>query len=130
MITDKIESLALWSNLTFKTRCYRKNFDLVTENENIITEYEGSVSKLRIAEGIRPFIIGEYGFSVWNIDLAKKLNIDVNAVLKAYAIEDTYSELKRAVDNNEIDLYKYQKIILIQIFFQSLFQWRLRINME
>lgn len=110
------ENIKLWSNLTFKTRSYRKNFDLVTENENIITEYEGSVSELRIGEGKRPFIIGEYGFSVWNIGLAKLLNIDLNEILKAYSIENAYSELKQAVDSEEITLHKYKKVVLIHSF--------------
>lgn len=116
MITNKIDSLLLWSKLTFKTRCYRKNFDLVTENENIITEYEGSVSELRLANRERPFIIGEFTFSIWNIELAKTLNINVYDILKAYALEDSYKELKQAVDNNEIDFYKHQKIIIIHSF--------------
>lgn len=110
------EKMKLWSNLTFKTRCYRKNFDLVTENENIITEYEGSVSELRIAEAKRPFIVGEYGFSVWNINLAKLLNIDLNEILRAYSLENTYNELKQVVDSKEIDLWKYQKVVLIHSF--------------
>jgi hypothetical protein len=89
---------------------------LITENENIITEYEGSVSELRLANRQRPLIIGEYGFSVWNIDLAKTLNINVYDVLKVYALEDSYKELKQVVDNNEIDFYNYQKIVIIHSF--------------
>ena len=108
--------LELWSNLTFKTRCYRKNFDLTTENENIITEYEGSVSELNVFRKKPPFVIGEFGFSVWNIELGNLLGVDFNALIKSFSMEDTYNELMQTINNNELDITKYKKIVLLHSF--------------
>ena len=107
------KNINLWSNLTFKTRCYRKNFDLITENENIITEYEGSVSELRISQKQPPFIIGEFGFSVWNIDIGNQLGVDFDKLLKAYSVEDTYKELYKITNDKEFNLLKHKKVLLI-----------------
>jgi len=105
--------IKLWSNISFKTKCYRKNFDLVTENENIITECAGSISELKISEGKTPFIIGEYSFSVWNIELSKMLNIDINKIIRKYSIENTYLELASIIEDELIDTSKYKKIVLV-----------------
>jgi len=106
-------NIAIWSNLTFKTRCYRKNYDFITDNEHIITEYDGSISVLRIPEGKSPLIIGEYGFSVWNIELGKILGIDFDKLIKAHRIEDTYSELRFVLSNKLINIADYKKVVLI-----------------
>lgn len=101
------------SNLTFKTSTYRKNFDFITNSENIITECEGNVSLLRINEKKSPLIIGEYGFSVWNIRLAKMLNIDIIKLIKDYHDESTYDELLKIVDSGLLEIDKYKKIVLL-----------------
>jgi len=105
--------IKIWSNLTFKTQSYRKNYDLVTLDENIMTEHSGTISVLRLAEQLPPVIIGEYGFSVWNIDLGKKLSVDFNKLISAHMVENTYSELSYVVENKLIDVLKYKKLILI-----------------
>ena len=103
----------VWTNLTFKTTGYRKNFDLVNENDNIITEYNGTVSELKIAENIPPKIIGEFGLSTINIGLAKALNIDLNKLLKAHRKENTYGELISLIGLQELKLDTYDKVVLI-----------------
>ena len=104
----------LWSDLTFKTKCYRKNFDMMTEDENIITECNGVISKLRISEKKPPVIIGEYSFSVWNIKLGKSLGFNINRLIKRHNNEVTYSELAKIIKNRDIDIRKFNKLILIQ----------------
>jgi len=86
---------------------------LITDNEHIITEYDGNISVLRIAEGKSPLIIGEYGFSVWNIELGKTLGIDFDKLIKAHRIEDTYNELRFVLSNKLIDITDYKKVVLI-----------------
>ena len=103
----------IWNELTFKTQGYRKNFDLVTENENLITEHSGTISLLRITESKPPLIIGEYGFSVWNISLAKMLNVNLNNLIKSYKSENTYDEIMVLINNKEFDVNKYNRIIFI-----------------
>jgi len=105
--------ISIWSNLTFKTRAYRKNYDLITDDENIITEYDGTVGLLRLGEKKSPLIIGEYGFSVWNIELGKMLGIDFNKLLFAHRIEDTYDELRKAIADKLIDITEYRRVVLI-----------------
>jgi len=106
----------LWGNITFKTLGYRKNFDLVNDDENIITEYEGSVSEIRLAEQKPPIIIGEYGFSIWNIDLGLKFGVDFNKLIKEHAIENTYAELRDMILKKEVNINNFKKIVLIHTF--------------
>jgi len=109
-------NLKLLSDITFKTQSYRKNFDFVNDNENIITEYDGCVSKLRIDNRKPPLIIGEYGFSVWNIELAKKLKINLNKLITKRVIENTYSELIDIIRSKDIEIHRFNKIVFIHTF--------------
>ena len=102
----------LWSDLTFKTQGYRKNFDLINQNENIITEYEGVITKLRVSSNMMPLIVGEYSISTWDIRLSKLLRIDIAKLFKTYEDDDIYGELLN-VTNKLIDIYRYDKIVLI-----------------
>ncbi len=103
----------LWSNITFKTQSYRKNFDLINLNENFITEYDGTISEVRIKKRILPRPVGEYGFSIWNIALGNKYNVDFNKLIKEHAFENTYTELFNLIKKDKIDINNYKKIILI-----------------
>jgi len=103
----------IWNNITFKTQGYRKNFDLVTENENIISEYTGTISLLRYSENKPPVIIGEYTFSVWDISLAEILHIDLNKLLDAHHMVNAYIELIKMVRAGKININDYDKIVLI-----------------
>lgn len=103
----------LWDNITFKTHGYRKNFDLVENNESFITEYDGEISEIRIKKRKPPIMIGEYGISVWNIELGNKFGTDFYELLKKYMLEDTYEELLNLVEKNEFNLNKYKKIVLV-----------------
>jgi len=106
----------LWNNITFKTQAYRKNFDLVNENENIITEYDGTISEIRIEEQLPPLIIGEYGFSVWNIELGKKFGVNFDKLINEHAIENTYGELVRVIKQKDINIDQYKKLVLVHTF--------------
>lgn len=108
-----IKDWNFWYNITFKATKYVKNFDLVTLNDNIITEYDGELLDIRIDENKPPFIAGEFGVSEWNIKLAIKLGIDIIQLLKDNEGQDIYDEL-RGVIKTDIDIYKYNKVILIQ----------------
>lgn len=101
------------NKITFKTQGYRKNFDLITKNENIITEYVGDISLLRISQKKLPIIIGEYTFSVWDISLARLLNIDLENLLNAHHMIDAYNELSNAINKGIIDVITCNKIVLI-----------------
>ena len=103
----------VWNNITFKTQGYRKNFDLATVNENIITEYTGNITLLRLKESKSPLVIGEYSFSVWDISLANILKIDLNKLLSAHHMVKAYVELVRMIKENEISINDYDKIVLI-----------------
>jgi len=108
--------LDLWSKITFKTHAYRKNVDFINDNENIITEHEGSIFEIRISEEKPPHIIGEYGFSVWNIRLAKKISPNIDIISKLiydHRHEDTYNELLKLIENKIFDINGYNKLILI-----------------
>lgn len=103
----------LLSNITFKTQNYHRNFDLINLNENFITEYDGTISEIRLNKRIPPRPIGEYGFSIWNIGLGEKFSVDFNELIKHHIFEDTYSELINVIEKKKIDIKKYKKIVLI-----------------
>jgi len=103
----------IWDNLTFKTTGYHKNFDVVNTDENIISEYCGTISLIRLGEYKPPLLVGEYEISVWNIGLAKTFNVNVEKLIKQHKAEIIYSELLRVVKEKHIDVSKFEKLILI-----------------
>jgi hypothetical protein len=107
------ENGIIWDNLTFKTINYCKNFDLVNDNENIITEHAGTISEIRIVEHKPPIIAGEFGLSVWNIELGKKFNVNFNKLIEEHKFELMYSELMKIIQNKNIDIEKFDKLILV-----------------
>lgn len=110
------KNIELLNNITFKTHSYRKNFDFINDGENIITEYDGNVSELRIDNLLPPIIIGEYGFSIWNLDLGNKLNIDIDLLIMAHHFEDTYKELINNINCNDLNTIGIKKLVLIHTF--------------
>lgn len=104
----------LWNNITFKTQGYRKNFDIINTNENYITEYEGTISELRIDKRKPPRPVGEYSFSVWNIELGEKFYVDFNKLIKQHAVDDLYNELVDMIKKDKININKYKRIVLVQ----------------
>jgi hypothetical protein len=111
--TQILDNIKILYNLSFKTRCYRKNFDLIVEDEHIITEYEGNIGVLQIKNQKPPVVIGEFGFSMWNIDLAKMLDIDLDTLINRYSDEDTYNNLKTVINDGLFNINKYKKIVFI-----------------
>jgi hypothetical protein len=100
----------VWKNVSFQTKSYRKNFDLIINGDNIITEYAGIISLLRLDEMKPPIFIGEYNFSTWNISVAKLLNININDLISSHKQEDTYVEY---LNLNDKMFEKYNKIVFI-----------------
>lgn len=103
-------------NITFKTVSYHKNFDLLVNNEQFITEQNGEISLVRIKERKPPFLIGEYSISVWNFELARKFGVELNDVLKDFFIEEAYIELNNVIENDLIDLSQANKLIVLHNF--------------
>jgi hypothetical protein len=106
----------LWKKITFKTLVYRKNIDFINTNENIITECEGVITELRYEDNKLPKLIGEYSFSIWNIELGRKLNININKLIQAYNLENSYGELVKLIKSNNFDYNQYNKVIIIHTY--------------
>ena len=105
----------LWNNITFKTQCYHKNFDVIDTNDKFITEYEGNIGELRLDERKPPRPVGEYGFSVWNIDLGEKFDVNFNKLLQKHAVDDIHNELIDVIQKGEFNINNYKKILLVHI---------------
>lgn len=103
----------LWSRLTFKTKSYRKNFDLTLLNENFITEHEGTIGEVRYDNDKPPFIVGEYGFSVWNWGFANQFNVDLLDIIKEYKNENSYEELIHLIRKKKYSIDGINKLVLI-----------------
>lgn len=108
-----VKNIGLLYNLSFKSRCYRKNFDLFTDNEHIVTEYDGNISKLRIGKKKQPKIIGEFGYSVWNIKLGKLLNVDIDELINKFSNDVTYMNLRYVIDNDHFNINDYDRVVFI-----------------
>lgn len=108
--------LKLWNNITFKTNAYSKNYDFVSPNENIITLYDGTVSEIRMTNNKPTIPIGEYGLSVWNFGLGRKLNVDFGKLIKLHDMEDIYLEMYNMVKESYIDTTRYNKIVFVHTF--------------
>lgn len=109
----KTEDLKLWNTITFKTQSYRKNFDMINDNENFITECDGTISEVRLLKRKPPLHIGEYGFSIWNIELGNQFSVDFNKLITEHSFENSYKELIGLIKNKKIDIQKYKKILII-----------------
>lgn len=109
----KAEDFKLWNDISTKTTLYHRNFDMVVPNDNIISEYDGIISKLRINEKKQPLTIGEFTLSVWNVGLCKLVETDIYQMIETYSDEDTYYEFKEYIDNNDFDFLNYKKLIFI-----------------
>jgi hypothetical protein len=103
----------LWNKIAFRTISYGRNFDLINKNESFITEHSGLISKIRLVEQKMPILVGEYGYSVWNIEFALKFGLDLNNLLLHYKAQNTYNELLRLTENSEFNILSYKKIVLI-----------------
>ena len=103
----------IWDNITFKTISYHKNFDLVNDDESLITEYCGTISLIRLAEYKPPLLMGEFELSTWNIKLGNKFNANINKLIKKHKIEVIYTELMNVIKNENIDVNNFNKIVFI-----------------
>lgn len=103
----------LWNGITFKTLSYRKNFDFICDNENIITECEGTISGVRLKENKPPILVGDYMLSIWNIELSRQFGGDFMELMNQYDMEDTYSELLRLITDNHINIDDCKKLIIV-----------------
>ena len=106
----------IWDNITFKTISYHKNFDLVNDDESLITEYCGTISLIRLAEYKPPLLMGEFELSTWNIKLGNKFNANINKLIKKHKIEVIYTELMKVIENKDIDINKFNKIVFVNNF--------------
>ena len=111
---DNNEKYKLWDDLTFKSTAYRKNFDIIIEGENIITENIGTITKIQLFERKPPLVVGDYGFTILNIKIAKELNVDVHGLINEFNPQLAYNQLEDVIKNNDFDVYKYDKVIIIQ----------------
>lgn len=100
--------------LTFKTNSYYDNYNFPDNEENIITRYDGIVYKTRISEKKLPLQLGEYDFQVWNIKLAKDLNIDAKKILSEYKVDDMLYSFNKIINDDSLDIFEYDKIVFIR----------------
>jgi len=100
-------------NITFNIHSYRNNFDFIYDFDNIITECDGFISLSRMNEKKLPLTIGEFNLSIINISLLRLLKIDLVSLLNNYSFMRIYNEILNLINKNNIDITKYDKIVLI-----------------
>jgi hypothetical protein len=102
------------NGLTFKTTSYGKNSGFFLKNEHIIIESSGVITLINNVIGKPPILVGEYYISTWNLKLSKTLNIDINNLINHFKGQCSYDELSNLISNNDIDLNKPNKLVIIQ----------------
>jgi len=107
----KNEDMKLWKNITFKSICYHKNSDLTIPNENIITEYDGNILKIRLKEKKSPMIIGEFNYSIWNLKLGRNLKFNLKNLFDIYSNEIQYEAFVEEL--KDIKINEYDKLVFI-----------------
>lgn len=100
-------------NLSFNNKLYKTNYDLIIPNDNIITESDGTIYKLRINEKKPPLFVGEYNLSIWNLKLGYLLNADIQEMIKKFSQQESYIELNNIINNKSFDINNYNKLIII-----------------
>lgn len=108
------ENIELWSDITFKTIGFIKNYDLTAPYEQFVTEIDGEISKIRFKEKKPPVLIGEFGISIWNFDLAEILGINLLELMEEYTYDmDSYSEIYKLIQDNKIKINSINKLVII-----------------
>lgn len=100
-------------DLSFKTIGYHKNFDLMITGESIISEYEGIISKLQLLQKKLPLQVGEYSISTWDLELGRKLNVNIFELFEIHADEPTYNEFNKLIKDNQSYVNDYDKVVFI-----------------
>lgn len=100
-------------NLSFTHKFYKTNFDLINKNDNIITECECVINKLRIKEKLPPLLVGECNLSIWNLKLGFLLNADIPSLIHKFRLQDSYLELYNVIQDKKHNINGYNKIIII-----------------
>lgn len=100
-------------NLSFNNKLYKTNYDLIIPNDNIITESDGTIYKLRINEKKPPLFVGEYNLSIWNLKLGYLLNADIQEMIKKFSQQESYIELNNIINDKSFDINNYNKLIII-----------------
>jgi hypothetical protein len=108
-----VKNWDLLTNITFKTQCYRKNFDMISTNEHFITECDGEITLMRFEQEKPLLIVGEYGFSIWNIKLGNQFNVNFKNLIEEHNEENIYHELNNLINRKKFELNSYNKIILV-----------------
>lgn len=103
------------NDVTFKTQVYQKNFNFLGI-DNIISENDGIITRLRTEENKPPIIIGEFGFSSWNINVAKIYDINIDQVILDYSKENSYGELLHLRKNGSIDFHNINRLYILHSF--------------
>lgn len=101
------------NNLSFTNKLYKTNFDLINKYDNIITECDGTISKLRIKEKLPPLLVGEYNLSIWNLKLGFLLNANIPSLVHKFRLQDSYLELHDIIQDNKLNINGYNKLIII-----------------
>lgn len=100
-------------NLTFKTSLYGKNYDIVDGGDNIITECGGEINLLRFLEEKKPLLIGEYSLSLWNLNLGRKLDINIFELFNEFKHENSYNQLYYKLKQKKLSLDSFDNLVLI-----------------
>jgi len=102
-----------WNNITFKSKTYGYTHDTINPNDQFIFEHEGVITMTRIEDNLPPLIIGEFGFSIWNFDMARELGGNLSDHLKLKQVNDSYIEMKKCIANGDLYVHDSESLIVV-----------------
>ena len=109
------DNMKLWHMLKFKDNAHLSNFDILTENDNLIVEHTGEIIKLRFLEDKPPLPIGDFSYSIWNFKFDKMINNNLLSIMKDYMGNENhpYVDLYRILSDKTLNIQNIDRLIVI-----------------
>ena len=104
---------SLWKDITFKNTSYRKNYDLASPNDSIVTECNGTIHKTNTNLKEPAILIGEYAISIWDLRLGQLLTKRILDILKYYKNETVYSSLIKEIKRGNVQIDNYDRLVIV-----------------
>jgi hypothetical protein len=109
------DNINLWRTIKFKHTAHSSNYDILSDSDNLITEYTGEIVKLRFTDNKPPLPIGDFSFSIWDFGLDKQLNNELIKIMGDY-IElknHPYKSIFNIINEGKLNLKTINKLVII-----------------
>lgn len=112
ILVDKKDSIL--ENIVFKSTSYNRNYDFGMKYDSYVTTTQGYINYIRTDVHKPTMPIGEYMYNVFNVNLAKKCNVNFMTLLNEWCeTNEVYIDFLNLIKSKSINISKYNKIVYI-----------------